>query len=143
MDASARQLRIVHSGISVAETSKSLRILETSHPPVYYIPQQDIAMEFMRLSSRRGTFCEYKGVATYWDLQVPGAKLVQDVAWSYPHTSNSYAALKDYLAFYASRVDECCVDDERVEPQPGDFYGGWITSHVKGPFKGAPGTKGW
>jgi uncharacterized protein (DUF427 family) len=143
LEPSARHLRIVHRGIIVADTSHSLRILEMSHPPVYYIPRQDIAMEFLRQSPRRGTFCEYKGVATYWDLQVPGAKLSEDVAWSYARPSNTYAALKDYLAFYASRVDECTVDGEQVQPQPGDFYGGWITSHVKGPFKGAPGTMGW
>jgi uncharacterized protein (DUF427 family) len=143
LEVSLRHLMIVHGGISVAETSRSLRVLETSHPPVYYIPQQDIAMEFLRQSSRRGTFCEYKGVATYWDLQVPGAKLVEDVAWSYERPSSSCAALKDFLAFYAAHLDECSVDGERVQPQPGDFYGGWITSHVKGPFKGAPGTKGW
>ncbi len=143
LEASTRQLRIVHGGVTVAETSRSLRILETSHPPVYYIPQEDIAMECMRQSQRRGTFCEYKGVATYWDLQVPGAERVEGVAWSYARPSSSYAALKDYLAFYASRVDECMVDGELVQPQPGDFYGGWITSHVKGPFKGAKGTMGW
>ncbi len=143
LEASSRHLQIVHGGVTIAETSRSLRILETSHPPVYYILQADIAMELVRQSPRRGTLCEYKGVATYWDLQVPGAKLVEDVAWSYAKPSNSYAALKDYLAFYPNRVDKCTVDGERVQPQPGDFYGGWITSHVKGPFKGTPGTMGW
>jgi uncharacterized protein (DUF427 family) len=143
LEASGRHLRIAHGGVTVAETSRSLRILETSHPPVYYIPQQDIAMEFLRQSPRRGTFCEFKGVATYWDLRAPGVKAVEDAAWSYAKPSSSYAALKDYLAFYANRVDECTVDGERVQPQQGDFYGGWITSHVQGPFKGAPGTMGW
>ena len=143
LEASARQLKIVHAGVTVAETTRAMRILETSHPPVYYIPQEDIAMELVRESSRRGTFCEYKGVATYWDLVMPGAKVVEGAAWSYARPSASYSALKDLLAFYASRVDECWVDGEQVVPQPGDFYGGWITSHVKGPFKGAPGTMGW
>jgi uncharacterized protein (DUF427 family) len=143
LEASARRLKIVHAGVTVAETVRSMRILETSHPPVYYIPQQDTAMELLRPSARRGTFCEFKGVASYWSLHVPGAEAVEDVAWSYARPSGSYAALKDFLAFYASRVDECFVDGERVVPQPGDFYGGWITSHVKGPFKGAPGTMGW
>ena len=121
-----------------------MRILETSHPPVYYIPQEDIAMEYLKPASRRGSFCEFKGAASYWSLVLPdGGGRVEDVAWSYARPSKSYAALKDYLAFYASRVDVCTVDGELVVPQPGDFYGGWITSHVKGPFKGAPGTLGW
>lgn len=143
LEASARHLMIVHAGVTIAETVRSMRILETSHPPVYYIPQADIAMELLRQSPRRGTFCEYKGVASYWDVRVPGSGVVDGAAWSYAKPSGSYAALKDYLAFYASRVDACSVDGERVVAQPGDFYGGWITSHVKGPFKGSPGTMGW
>jgi uncharacterized protein (DUF427 family) len=142
LEASARTLKIVHAGVLIAETKRSMRILETSHPPVYYIPQADIAMEMLKASSRRGSFCEFKGVATYWNLTVI-AEYVEDVAWSYASPSRSYLALKDFLAFYASRVDECWVDGERVVAQPGDFYGGWITSHVTGPFKGAPGTLGW
>ena len=148
MEPSARRLRIVHAGVAIAETTRALRVLETSHPPVYYIPQQDIAMQWMRRSSRRGSFCEFKGVATYWSIHLDGAgdapeTVVEDAAWSYASPSRSYAGLKDCLAFYASRVDACTVDGERVMPQPGDFYGGWITSHVQGPFKGAPGTMGW
>ena len=135
---------VVHAGMTIADTSRAMRILETSHPPVYYIPPADVVMERLRSSARRGSFCEFKGVASYWNLtSVDGRTAVEDVAWSYARPSASYAALKDYLAFYASRVDECLVDDERVVPQPGDFYGGWITSHVKGPFKGSPGTLGW
>lgn len=143
LEVSTRTIRIVHAGVTIAETTKAMRILETSHPPAYYIPPSDIAMEYMKLSARGSSYCEFKGSATYWSLQVPGAGLVRDVAWSYAKPTAKYAALKDHLAFYASRVDECYVDDERVQPQPGDFYGGWITSHVSGPFKGAPGTLGW
>jgi uncharacterized protein (DUF427 family) len=143
MEASERELKIVHAGETVAETARSLRILETSHPPVYYIAPRDLKMQWLRESKRRGSFCEFKGVATYWDLAVPGAAVVEGVAWSYGAPTGSYAALKDYLAFYASRVDACYVDGELVQPQPGDFYGGWITSHVSGPFKGSPGTMGW
>jgi len=142
LEPTARHLRIVHAGAVLAETSCALRILETSHPPVYYIPQGDIAMERLHLSTQRGSFCEFKGVASYWSLDVVANK-VDNVAWSYAKPSPSYAALKDYLAFYASRVDECTVDGEVVHAQPGDFYGGWISSHVTGPFKGAPGTLGW
>jgi uncharacterized protein (DUF427 family) len=143
LEGNPRHLRIVHAGVLLAETSRSLRILETSHPPVYYIPQGDIAMHLMRPSSRRGSFCEFKGAAAYWSLALPGQPLYADIAWSYADPTRPYAALKDHLAFYANRVDECSVDGERVQPQPGDFYGGWITSHVRGPFKGAPGTLGW
>lgn len=147
LERSARLLRIVHAGQVITETSKAWRILETSHPPVYYIPQADIAMQWMWKSQRRSSFCEWKGFATYWTIDLRslahGNAAVTDAAWSYPDPTSTYASLKDHLAFYASRVDECTVDGERVQAQPGDFYGGWITSHVRGPFKGAPGTLGW
>jgi uncharacterized protein (DUF427 family) len=143
LETTARLLRVVHAGVVIAETRRGMRILETSHPPVYYFPPQDVAMHLLRPSRRRGTFCEFKGVASYWDLAVEGAAPVADVAWSYADPSKAYAGLRDFLASYASRVDACFVDGEQVAPQPGDFYGGWITSHVTGPFKGAPGTLGW
>ena len=142
LEASERRLRIVHGGAVVAETVRSVRILETSHPPVYYLPPEDIDMSLLRPSARRGSFCEFKGVASYWNL-VTEAGLVQDLAWSYASPTPAYAALRGFLAFYASRVDECTVDGERVQAQPGDFYGGWITRDLRGPFKGAPGTLGW
>ncbi len=143
LETSSRHLRIVHAGVVVADTQRAKRILETSHPPVYYLPQADIAMQYLHSSPQRGTFCEFKGVASYWNLAVAGTNPIPDVAWSYAAPSRAYADLKNYLAFYANKVDECWVDGEQVIPQPGDFYGGWITSHVKGPFKGAPGTMGW
>lgn len=143
LEATTRRLQVMHGGVVVAETQAGLRILETSHPPVYYFPPQDVAMRLLRPSRRRGSFCEFKGVASYWDLAVEGLPVVAEVAWSYAAPSKPYAALRDFLAFYANRVDECRVDGELVTPQPGDFYGGWITSHVTGPFKGAPGTLGW
>ena len=142
LEATSSRIRVVHRGVVLVDTTKALRILETSHPPVYYLPPSDIAMEHLRPSARRGSFCEFKGVAAYWTIEVPGA-VSQDAAWSYAKPSPAYAALRDHLAFYASRVDECSVDGERVEAQPGDFYGGWITSRVTGPFKGPPGTLGW
>jgi uncharacterized protein (DUF427 family) len=128
----------------VAETRRAQRILETSHPPVYYFPQEDVAMQWLQPSARRSSFCEFKGAASYWTLVLADSSIrVPDVAWSYATPSPRYAALQNHLAFYANTVDECWVDGERVVPQAGDFYGGWITSHVKGPFKGAPGTMGW
>ena len=142
LESTPRHLRILHHRIVLADTTRALRILETSHPPVYYIPPSDIAMQYLTRSPRRSSFCEFKGHATYWSISLPEAPS-PDAAWSYAHPTASYDALRDHLAFYANRVDECMVDGERVQPQPGDFYGGWITSHVKGPFKGAPGTLGW
>jgi uncharacterized protein (DUF427 family) len=136
------RIRITHGGVLLVDTTRALRILETSHPPVFYIPPADIAMHYLKLSARRGSFCEFKGTASYWTIDVPGA-LSPDAAWSYANPTARYAALRDHLAFYASRVDECTVDGEVVQPQPGDFYGGWITSRVTGPFKGPPGTLGW
>ena len=142
LERAGRRVRIVHQGIVLAESTESLRVLETSHPPVYYIPPSEIAMEYMQRSTRRGSFCEFKGSASYWSVNVAG-KISADAAWSYAQPTTAFAGLRDHLAFYASRVDECYVDDERVSAQPGDFYGGWITSWLKGPFKGAPGTMGW
>ncbi|GAC1420054.1 MAG: hypothetical protein NVS9B15_08210 [Acidobacteriaceae bacterium] len=118
-------------------------MLETSHPPVYYLPRKDVRIDLMRRSPRRGSFCEFKGVATYWSLALPREQMVEVVAWSYEEPSRGFEGLKDCLAFYASRVNECYVDDEQVAPQPGDFYGGWVTKDVTGPFKGGPGTLGW
>ena len=142
VEPSARHIVIVHAGITIADTSRAMRLLETSHPPTYYIPQADLAMHLLSPTPQRRSFCEFKGVANYWNLQI-GDEQLEGVAWSYASPTTRYAGLKDHLAFYASRVDLCTVDGERVLPQPGDFYGGWITSHVSGPFKGAPGTLGW
>jgi uncharacterized protein (DUF427 family) len=146
IEACTRHLEIIHRGIVLADTQQSFRILETSHPPVYYIPQQSIAMQWLQRSPSRSSFCEFKGSATYWSLHLPeelGNTDVADVAWSYASPTGQYLALKDHLAFYASRVESCFVDSEQVKAQAGDFYGGWITSHVIGPFKGPPGTRGW
>lgn len=140
LEATLRRIRIINAGLVIADTTRALRILETSHPPVYYLPPVDLAMHLLKPSDARGSFCEFKGVAAYWNLSTP---LVQDVAWSYARPTQAYAALEDHLAFYASRVDECWIDEERVVPQQGDFYGGWITSDLRGPFKGPPGTRGW
>ena len=146
LEAVPQRLRIVHGGQTLADTALSgepaLRILETSHPPVYYLPRASIAMEFMERSRARQSFCEFKGLATYWSVVLPGHE-ARDAAWSYEEPSASYVALRGYLAFYATKVDECWVGEERVVPQPGDFYGGWITSNLRGPFKGAARTRHW
>src|SRR5690348_2030178 len=125
------------AGTVLAATTRSLRVLETSHPPVYYIPIADIDMS--RLRKGEGTsWCEFKGTAAYWD-----ADGVAAIGWSYPEPASGFEMLSGHNAFYPARVDEATVDGERVTPQEGRFYGGWITSRIEGPFKGGPGTRGW
>jgi uncharacterized protein (DUF427 family) len=136
-----RHIRIVHRGIVIAETRQAVRTLETSHPPSYYIPPGDVAPDILRQSANR-SFCEWKGAASYFDVVVAGETL-HDVAWSYANPSVTFISLRDHIAFYARPVDLCTVDGETVTPQPGDFYGGWVTSHVAGPFKGIPGSRFW
>jgi uncharacterized protein (DUF427 family) len=135
------RIRVECAGMAIADSTATYRRLETSHPPTYYIPQADIQMDLLRPGSGR-SFCEFKGNAAYWDLQT-GERRVASIAWSYPSPAGAYKALKDHLAFYAQKVDACYVGDQRAQPQEGGFYGGWITSNLIGPFKGAPGTRGW
>ena len=135
------RLRVIFNGQTIADTTSGYRVLETSHPPVYYIPPDDIAQQYLQ-GAPGSSWCEFKGHARYWSLDVDG-RTAENAAWSYPTPSPAFADIAGYLAFYASRVDECWVDDERVQPQEGDFYGGWITSRIVGPFKGGAGTRGW
>ena len=138
---SQRRLKIVHRDVIIADTQIGIRTLETSHPPSYYFPPADIAPLVLQ-PSRRRSFCEWKGEAIYFDVVVRDETL-RDVAWSYPDPNPAFRSLRDHVAFYAWPFDGCFVDDERVTPQPGNFYGGWISSDVAGPFKGAPGTGSW
>jgi len=135
------RLRVIFAGQMIADTVAGYRVLETSHPPVYYIPPDDIARQYLRAVAG-SSWCEFKGDARYWSLDVDD-KRSDNAAWSYPNPSPAFADIAGYLAFYASRVDACWVSDERVQPQEGDFYGGWITSRIVGPFKGGAGTRGW
>ena len=135
------RLRIVHHGGTVADTVRGVRTLETSHPPTYYFPPGDVHADLLHPAERR-SFCEWKGWATYFDVSV-GGHLAASAAWSYPGPTPGFACLKDHVAFYASPFDLCSVDGERVTPQPGGFYGGWITSRQAGPFKGGPGSRFW
>ena len=126
----------------VADSRRSQRVLETSHPPVYYIPDDDIASGVLRPVPGT-TWCEFKGTASYFDVVCPSGRVVPRAAWHYPRPSAGFEALVGHVAFYPGRMDRCTVDGEVVVAQPGDFYGGWITSRVTGPFKGGPGTRGW
>lgn len=141
VEAVSKRVRVVFGGVTLADSTRALRVCETSSPPVYYIPQADIRMEFVE-PSRRTSFCEWKGVACYWSVRA-GGRAAEDAAWSYPRPDPGYEAIRDHLAFYAGRMDACWVGDDRVTPQPGRYYGGWVTPDLVGPFKGAPGTEGW
>ena len=139
---SGRRIKVVFGGVTLAYTTRAKRVLETSHPPVYYLPPEDIRMEY--LSPSEGiSFCEWKGRARYYDVVLTDERSERRAAWCYPEPVQVYRELKDHVAFYPSKMDACWVDGERVEAQEGDFYGGWITSDIVGPFKGAPGTRGW
>jgi uncharacterized protein (DUF427 family) len=138
VEPSPAHLVVELDGQVLADTRRSLRVLETSHPPVYYIPAADVRTERLRLSARRSTWCEFKGAATYYDAGDRAA-----VAWSYQVPRPGYEAIAGRYAFYPGRVGAATVDGEQVKAQPGDVYGGWITSAVTGPFKGGPETTGW
>ncbi|MCU0226535.1 MAG: DUF427 domain-containing protein [Bryobacterales bacterium] len=141
LEAAPLRVRVAFHGVVIADSLNALRLLETSHPPSIYIPPADVRLDLLH-PSPASSFCEWKGQASYMHLEVAGKRSV-NAAWTYPHPSPKYAALAGYLAFYPSRVDACYLGDEQVQAQPGDFYGGWITAAIVGPFKGDPGTWGW
>ena len=141
VEAVPERLRVVVDGEVLAETTRGLRVLETAGAPVYYFPPDDVRTDLLE-PSPHGSFCEWKGQASY-HRYVGGSRPVEDVAWSYVDPSPGYEAIRGHLAFYARRVDEAWVGDERATPQPGEFYGGWLTSRIVGPIKGEPGSFGW
>jgi uncharacterized protein (DUF427 family) len=141
VEETSRHIRVVFNGNVIAETRCAKRVLETSHPPVYYIPPEDVKMEYLRRASRT-SYCEWKGRAVYYTVSV-GDKQAENAAWYYPDPAPGFEAIKEHLAFYPQLMDACYVDGERVKAQAGGFYGGWITSDIVGPFKGEPGTWGW
>ena len=138
----ARRVRVVLGGVTIADSTQALRLLETSHPPAIYIPPGDIVAGVLSRARARESFCEWKGTAHYLDVTA-GGRTVSAGAWAYADPAARYAALRDHVAFYPDRMDECLLDDEVVRAQQGGFYGGWITADITGPFKGAPGTRGW
>lgn len=141
LEPSSESIQIVLAGIEIASTTRSYRVLETSHPPTYYLPRTAFVDGTLRPAGG-SSFCEWKGEAAYFDL-VTDSVTVERAAWTYPQPTAGFADLVDYVAVMPASVDRCVVDGETVEPQPGGFYGGWITSRVVGPFKGGPGTWGW
>jgi uncharacterized protein (DUF427 family) len=136
-----RRLRVRFGGRVIADTTRAVRVLETSHPPNYYVPIDDVAPGVLDRGART-SWCEFKGQAHYFAVR-SGDRVAADAAWGYDTPSPGYEALADTVAFYAGPMDECLVDEEVAVAQPGGFYGGWITDDVAGPFKGGPGTNGW
>lgn len=136
-----KEVRVIFNGAEIAHSSQTQRVLETSHPPVYYIPQQDIRMECLEPISGT-TYCEWKGQAKYFDVVMSDQRAIK-AAWSYPDPTNTFKSIAGYIAFYAHKMGTCFVDNERVDAQQGGFYGGWVTSDIVGPFKGKPGSAGW
>jgi uncharacterized protein (DUF427 family) len=136
------RIRVVVGGIDVADSTRALRVLETAGAPVYYLPPSDVRRDLL-VRVDRLTTCEWKGDASYWTIALPNGRTIPNAAWSYATPKPAFEAIRDHLAFYAWAVDEAWVGDERAAPQPGHFYGGWITSKVVGPFKGEPGSAGW
>ncbi len=141
LENSSKHIQVVYNGVVIADTHRAKRVLETSHPPVYYIPPEDVKMEYLK-PAKRGSWCEWKGQAAYYTIIV-GDKQAANAAWTYPRPASGFDALKNYVAFYPALMEACIVDGETVDAQPGDFYGGWITKDIVGPFKGGPGTRGW
>jgi uncharacterized protein (DUF427 family) len=141
VERSSREVVVVVGGVEVCRTRRALRVLETSHPPSWYLPREDWLPGALRPAAG-SSFCEFKGVAAYLDV-VGGDRVEAAAAWTYPDPSPGFEVLRDTVAVYPGRTDRCLVDGELVRPQDGGFYGGWVTSDVVGPFKGAPGTRGW
>lgn len=137
----SKHVQIVFNDVVIADTQRSKRVLETSHPPSYYLPPEDLQMEYF-IPTARSTFCEWKGQASYYTIRV-GDQQAENAAWFYTNPTAAFATIRNYVAFYPSRMQACYVDGELVQSQPGDFYGGWITSNIVGPFKGSAGTWGW
>ncbi|MEM8662988.1 MAG: DUF427 domain-containing protein [Pseudomonadota bacterium] len=140
-----KRLKVVFAGTVVAETTRALRVVETAGAPVYHFPQDDVAMDALRLTDRV-TVCEWKGAAVYYDLVV-GERTSAQAAYTYPDPFDdlpqNYAAIAGMTVFYAGRVDEAWIDEERVTPQPGGYYAGWVTQNLTGPIKGMAGSEGW
>jgi uncharacterized protein (DUF427 family) len=137
----SREIEVQFNGETNAKTIRAKRVLEMSHPPVYYIPPEDIHEEFL-VDSDRSTVCEFKGKACYYHVRV-GKRTIENAAWYYPEPNGKYSYIKNHVAFYPQLMDRCIVDGEVVKSQPGSFYGGWITSDIAGPFKGGSKSMLW
>lgn len=140
IDSDSRLVRIVHGNMTIAETRRAFRVLETASPPTVYIPPEDVRTDLL-VRAPDTTICEWKGPATYWSLHIDGCS-VPNVAWSYETPYPEFEAIRGCLSFYPSKL-ACYIDEHRVQAQLGGFYGGWVTPEIVGPFKGQAGTGGW
>jgi uncharacterized protein (DUF427 family) len=140
LESAGARIRAELGGVTLADSVRALRVLETAGPPVYYVPPEDCDARYLE-PVERTTLCEWKGVARLWTVRV-GDALAREAGWSYPDPFEGFEALRDHLAFYP-RKRACFVGEERAEPQPGAYYGGWVTRSVVGPFKGEPGSEDW
>lgn len=136
-----KHLKVICQGIVLAETSRGKRVLETSHPPTYYFPPEDIQLDYLSPHPRRGV-CEWKGGYEYCDIRI-GDQQIRQGAWRYFAPTPDFLEIQKYYGFFANLMDACYVNDEQVIPQAGGFYGGWVTADIVGPFKGGEGTWGW
>ncbi len=141
VEAVSPEIRVEFAGVVLARTRRALRVLETAGPPVYYLPPDDVRVRHLERTGD-STLCEWKGEAVYWTVR-SGERTSPRAAWSYPRPLAGFEAIRGYFAFHAGRVDACFVGRESASPQPGEYYGGWITSAVVGPFKGEPGSERW
>jgi uncharacterized protein (DUF427 family) len=141
LESTSSVIEVVLDDVRIAVTNLALRVLETSHPPTYYLPMTSFKQGSLRPAAGKSV-CEWKGVAAYFDV-VAGSVVAERAAWGYPQPTPAFLALVDHVAVYPSAMDTCTVDGEVVTSQPGDFYGGWVTSKVVGPFKGDPATRFW
>jgi uncharacterized protein (DUF427 family) len=137
-----RHVRVIHRGITLADSRNAWRTLETSHPPTYYIPPEDVTRDYLEANPARRSLCEWKGQARYFDVVI-GDERIEAAVWTYPDPSGSFEGIADYFAFYPDPFDACMIDGEKITPQPGQFYGGWISRYEAGPFKGGPGSRFW
>lgn len=142
VEPSMRPVRVELGGVVVASSERALRVLETAGPPTVYVPPGDVNMDLFAAVLDHTTYCEWKGTASYFDI-VAGDHVASKAAWAYHEPKTDYSMLRDYVSFYPGRVDAYYIGDELVRPQPGTFYGGWVTNDIVGPFKGEPGSRGW
>ncbi len=136
-----KRIQVIFNGVMIVDTTSAYRVLETSHPPSYYVPPQDVEMQYFSAGTGQ-SFCEWKGPAKYYSIEVDG-KRAENCAWYYPNPTPDFVKMKNYIAFYLSLMDECRVAGEVATAQEGGFYGGWVTKDIVGPMKGGPGSRGW
>ncbi len=141
LERTGKRIRVVFAGVTIVDTTDAYRVLETSHPPNFYVPPGEV-LDGCLDRTQHSSYCEWKGMAHYYDVRI-GDRVATDAAWGYLTPNRAFTTIAGYVAFYPGRMDRCLVDDEVAEPQPGGFYGGWITKDLVGPFKGDPGTQGW